>query len=70
VRQALGMSGLPILPYNGLYSLGMCFETYELFISLIFRFFFGHGKPQILKQRTQGHAYTFKKLIWKLSAVK
>jgi hypothetical protein len=25
----------------------VCFETYDLFISLIFQFFSGRGKPQI-----------------------
>jgi hypothetical protein len=27
--------------------LGACFETYELFISLIFQLIFGRGKPRI-----------------------
>jgi hypothetical protein len=30
------------------------FETYEPFTSLIFLFFGGHGKPQILNQWIQG----------------
>jgi hypothetical protein len=29
--------------------LGACFETYEPFISLIFKFFAGCGKPHIIE---------------------
>jgi hypothetical protein len=35
--------------------LGVHFETYELFISLIFQFFSACGKPRILNQRIWGH---------------
>jgi hypothetical protein len=50
MSQVLGAFGLldctmfwPILTWR-------TFETYELFISLIFNFFSGCGKPQILNQ--------------------
>jgi hypothetical protein len=38
--------GCWISPCYGLFSLGVHFETYELFISLIFNFFLYHGKLQ------------------------
>jgi hypothetical protein len=36
-----------ISPCYGLLSLGMRFETYEPFISLIFQIFWDYGKPQV-----------------------
>jgi hypothetical protein len=39
--------GCWISPWYGPFSLGAHFETYEPFISLIFKFFLGHGKPWI-----------------------
>jgi hypothetical protein len=39
--------GCWISPCYSLFLLGVHFETYELFNSLIFKFFSGHGKPQI-----------------------
>jgi hypothetical protein len=36
--------GFWISPYYGLFSLGWHFETYELFMSLIFQFLGGHGE--------------------------
>jgi hypothetical protein len=39
--------GCWISPCDGLFLLGARFEIYEPFISLIFKFFLGHGKPQI-----------------------
>jgi hypothetical protein len=39
-----------ISPYDGPFSIGGPFETYEPFISLIFLFFSGRGKLRILNQ--------------------
>jgi hypothetical protein len=39
--------GCCISPCYGPFSLGARFETYEPFISLIFQFFSGGGKPRI-----------------------
>jgi hypothetical protein len=39
--------GCWISPCYGPFSLGVHFETYEPFISLIFKFFSGHGKLHI-----------------------
>jgi hypothetical protein len=50
--------GCWISQYYGPFSLGGRFETYELFISLIFKFFSGHGKPRI-----QGHDCILKVFI-------
>jgi hypothetical protein len=36
--------GCWISPCYGLFSLGGCFETYKLFISLIFQYFLGHSE--------------------------
>jgi hypothetical protein len=49
ISQALGTFGLLDFTTYGLFLLGVHFETYELFISLIFKFFSGHGKPRITK---------------------
>jgi hypothetical protein len=40
--------GCWILQVYSQFSLGARFETYEPFISLIFQFFSGRGKPRIL----------------------
>jgi hypothetical protein len=40
--------GCWISPFYGLFSLGARFETYEQFISLILKFFSGHGELQTL----------------------
>jgi hypothetical protein len=52
--------GRAISPRHGPFSLGVRFETYELFISLIFIFFSGRVIPQVSNQRIQGHACTLK----------
>jgi hypothetical protein len=58
-------SGCWISPCYSPFSLGGCFETYELFTSLIFQFFGGRGKPRItetvcvLNQWIRGHTYTY-----------
>jgi hypothetical protein len=39
--------GCWVSPFYSPFSPGVHFETYELFISLIFNFFSGHGKLQI-----------------------
>jgi hypothetical protein len=41
--------GCWISPRYGQFSLGAHFETYEPFIPLIFTFFSGRGKPQIIE---------------------
>jgi hypothetical protein len=43
--------GCWISPCYGLFSLGARFDTYELFISLIFKFFGGHGKLRITETK-------------------
>jgi hypothetical protein len=50
--------GCWISPCYGPFLLGLRFETYEPFISLIFNFVSGRGKPRILNQRISGHTYT------------
>jgi hypothetical protein len=50
MSQVLGVFGLRNFTMLWPFSLGAHFETYEPFISLIFQFFSGHGKPQILNQ--------------------
>jgi hypothetical protein len=47
--------GCWISPCYGPFSLGARFEAYKLFISLIFKFFSGRGKPRTLDQRIRGH---------------
>jgi hypothetical protein len=49
ISQALGAFGLWISPGYCPCSLGARFETYEPFISLIFQFFSGCGKPRIIE---------------------
>jgi hypothetical protein len=44
-----------ISPSHGLFSIGTCFETYEPFISLIFKFLRGRGKPWILNKLIKGY---------------
>jgi hypothetical protein len=51
--------GCWISPCYGPFSLGVRFETYELFISLIFKFFSGRGKPRLLIKRMRGHTYIY-----------
>jgi hypothetical protein len=46
--------GCWISPRYGPFSLGVHFETFEPFISLIFTFFSGRSKLQILYQRIWG----------------
>jgi hypothetical protein len=46
-----------ISPCDGPVSLGAGFETYEPFISLIFKFFSGCGQSRILNQRIWGHDF-------------
>jgi hypothetical protein len=53
MSQVLGMFGLLDFTILG------CVETYKLFISLIFQFFSGHGKPQILNQQIWGQDCTY-----------
>jgi hypothetical protein len=60
MSQVLGAMGCWISPCYSPFSLGARFETYELFISLIFQFFSGHGEPRILNRRICGHACTLK----------
>jgi hypothetical protein len=43
----LARLGCWISPFYGPFSLGARFETYEPFVSLIFQFFSGRGKPWI-----------------------
>jgi hypothetical protein len=52
MSQVLGVFGL--LDFTMLWPilLGACFETYEPFISLIFKFFSGRGKLRTLNQWT------------------
>jgi hypothetical protein len=59
MSQVLGVFGLldftmlrPVLAWR-------TFEPYEQFISLIFKFFLGRGKPRILTQQIRGHACTW-----------
>jgi hypothetical protein len=47
--------GCWISPCYDPFSLGAGFETYEPFISLIFKSFLGHSKPWILNQQIWGH---------------
>jgi hypothetical protein len=47
MSQVMGMFGLLDSPCYGRFSLGGRSETYKPFISLIFKFFSGHGKPWI-----------------------
>jgi hypothetical protein len=55
--QVLAAFGLLDFTMLGPFSLGTRFETYELFISSIFKFLFsGRGKPRILNQHIRGHA--------------
>jgi hypothetical protein len=53
MSQVLGAFGLLGSPCCGLFSLGACFETYEPFISLIFKLFSGRSKPWLLNQQIQ-----------------
>jgi hypothetical protein len=46
--------GCWISPCHGPFSLGTQFETYELFISLIFQFFSGRGKLRITETTDMG----------------
>jgi len=46
--------GCWISPSYGPFSLGARFETYESFISLIFQFFSGRGKPRITEIADMG----------------
>jgi hypothetical protein len=55
----LGAFGLLDFTMLGPFSLCARFETYEKFISLIFKFFSGRGKPRILNQRLRGHDCTY-----------
>jgi hypothetical protein len=48
------MFGLLISPCYGPFLLGVHFETYETFISLIFKFFSGHSKPWITENADTG----------------
>jgi hypothetical protein len=55
MNQVLGMLGYWISPCYDPFLLGVRFETYEPFISLIFQFVSGRGKPWIPNQRIWGH---------------
>jgi hypothetical protein len=61
MNQALGVFGLLDFPVLRPFSLGGRFETYEPFISFIFEFFSGRGKPRILNQWIRGHVSIIKR---------
>jgi hypothetical protein len=58
MSQVLGAFGLLDFTMLDQFSLGARFERYEQFISLIFNFFSGRGKPRILNQWIRGHTCT------------
>jgi hypothetical protein len=66
MSQLLGASGLLDSPRHDPFLLGVHFETYEPFISLIFKFIFlaavnsGYLKPHILNQCIRGHYCIYK----------
>jgi hypothetical protein len=55
MSQILGAFGLLELTVAGLFSLGGRFETYEPFVSIIFKLLGGSGKPRVLNQWIRGH---------------
>jgi hypothetical protein len=58
MRQVLGAFGLLYFTMLQPFLAWKRFETYELFISLIFQFLSGRGKPRMLNQWTRGHDCT------------
>jgi hypothetical protein len=58
MSQVQGAFGLLDFTLLGAFSLGDSYQTYEQFISVIFKFFFsGLGKPRILNQRIWRYDY-------------
>jgi hypothetical protein len=54
MSQVLGAFGLLDFTMLGRFSLGARFETYVLFISLIFQDFSGRGKPRMTESMDMG----------------